>query len=83
MDVENEDEKENLSQKAIVTKNKIDEKKQEMEIESKGDINKRKEKFDIFDDNDNRTTDNNEIKANLINHGDNRRNNGEKDDVEN
>ena len=83
MDVENEDEKENLSQKAIVTKNKIDEKKQEMEIESKGDINKRKEKFDIFDDNDNPATDNNEIKANLINHGDNRRNNGEKDDVEN
>ena len=85
MDVENEDEKENFSQKAIVAKNKIDEKKekQDMEIENKGDINKKKEKSDIFVDNDNPTTDNDEIKANLFNHGDNRRNNGEKDDFEN
>ena len=85
IDVENEDEKENLSQKATFTKNNFDVKKekQEIEVENNGDINKKKEKSDIFVDNDYPTTNNDEIKANPIHHGDNQRNNGEKDDVEN
>ena len=82
INMKNEDQKKNLIQQAIITKDNINEKKERQETETEKNLHtqKKKEKFCNFV---NQTTYNDEMKGNNSHHGDNQKDNGVKGGTEN